>query len=143
MIGRARLLPSPAIAASSAASSSDSGPTCITRVQFAQSRLATSSRIGEPSVRPWRTPDEDPGPVLLDHLPGAAPVAALAPCEVDRQVVLGQREAGRHPFDHGAQHGAVALAGCDEPEAVHVRFCSAAGVRPGRARATRARPRPR
>ena len=50
--GWARLLPSAASAASSAASSSVSGPTCMTRVQLSQSRLATSSRIGEPSVRP-------------------------------------------------------------------------------------------
>ena len=33
-----------------------SGSTCMTCVQFSQSRLRTSSRIGEPSVRPWRTP---------------------------------------------------------------------------------------
>ena len=57
VIALARLLPSSAIAASSAASSSERGPTCITRVQFAQSRLATSSRIGDPRVNPWRTPE--------------------------------------------------------------------------------------
>ena len=52
VIGCARLTPSAAWVASSAASSSDNGAICITRVQFSQSRLATSSRIGEPSVRP-------------------------------------------------------------------------------------------
>jgi len=54
--GVARLLPPSAAAASSAASMSERGPTCMTRVQFSQSRLRTSSRMGDPSVRPWRTP---------------------------------------------------------------------------------------
>ena len=98
-------------AASSAASSSLSGPTCITRVQFAQSRLSTSSRIGEPSVRPCRTPDRISRPVVLDRLAGAAAVATLAAGEVDREVVLGQGEPGGHALDHGAEHRAMALAG--------------------------------
>ena len=54
--GVARLLPPSAASYSSAASSSVRAPTCMTRVQFSQSRLRTSRRIGEPSVRPWRTP---------------------------------------------------------------------------------------
>ena len=36
--------------------SSVNGSTAMTCVQFAQSRLRTRSRIGEPSVSPWRTP---------------------------------------------------------------------------------------
>ena len=51
-----RLSPPSAAATSAAASSSDSGSTCMTFVQFSQSLLATRSRIGEPSVRPCRTP---------------------------------------------------------------------------------------
>ena len=63
---------------------------------------------------------QDPRPVVLDGLARAATVAALATGEVDGEVVLGEREAGGHAFDHGAQHRPVALAGRDEPEALHV-----------------------
>ena len=101
----------------------------MTRVQFAQSRLATSSRIGEPRVRPAPDARQDPRAVLLDRLAGAPPVAALPPPQVDREVVLGQGQPGLH-VHHGAQHGAVALAVRDEPEAVHARPC-----RPGRPQA--------
>ena len=44
------------VAKSASAASSSSGSTCMTWVQFSQSRLRTSSRIGDPSVSPWRTP---------------------------------------------------------------------------------------
>ncbi len=54
--GVARLSPPSASATSSPASSSDSGATCMTLVQFSQSRLRTRSMTGEPSVTPWRTP---------------------------------------------------------------------------------------
>ena len=54
--GVARLSPPSAFVARPADCSSLSGPTCMTVVQFSQSRLRTSSRIGDPSVRPWRTP---------------------------------------------------------------------------------------
>ena len=98
--------------------------------------------------RPERPPVPDAGqdlrPVLLDRLARAAPVPALAPREVDGDVVLGQREPGRHPLDDRAERGAVALAGGQEPEAVHGsrRRCRRAAVRP-RAPAPPARPRPR
>jgi hypothetical protein len=54
--GVERLSPPSIAAASSPASASLSGSTCMTRVQFSQSRLAISSWIGDPSVRPCRTP---------------------------------------------------------------------------------------
>ena len=63
----------------------------MTPVQFSQSRLAISSRIGEPRVSPWRTPEHDLGPVVLDRLARPATVAALATGEVDRDRVGGQR----------------------------------------------------
>ena len=91
---------------------------------------------------------QDPRPVVLDGLARAATVAALATGEVDGEVVLGEREAGGHALDHGAQHRAVALAGRDEPEAVHVAAGAgqpAAGSAAGRRRPKRpppARPRP-
>ena len=47
----------------------------MTRVQFSQSRLRTSSRIGEPSVTAVADAAEDLGPVLLDRLARAAAVA--------------------------------------------------------------------
>ena len=56
VIGMAFLSPASAIAASSEACSSVSGSICMTRVQLTQSRFRRSSRIGDPMVRPWRTP---------------------------------------------------------------------------------------
>ncbi len=54
--GCARLLPSAARPASSPAWVAVSGSTCITRVQFSQSRFRIRSRIGEPIVSPCRIP---------------------------------------------------------------------------------------
>ena len=54
--GCARRLPSAARMASSSDWAAESGSTCITRVQFSQSRFRTRSRIGEPIVSPCRTP---------------------------------------------------------------------------------------
>ena len=117
--GVARLLPSAAAAASSAASSSLSASTCMTRVQFSQSRFATSSRIGEPSVSPVADAGDDLGPVLLDRLARAAAVAALAAGEVDGELVGRQREPGRDALERDAERRAVRFAGGQEAESAH------------------------
>ena len=52
----ARFTPDSASATISAASSSVSGAACMIRVQLAWSRFSIVRRIGEPSVRPCRTP---------------------------------------------------------------------------------------
>ena len=119
VIGCARLLPASASAASSAASSS------VERADLHHARpvrpvavldLEQDRRAKRAAVTDAR---QDPRPVLLDGLARPAPVPALAAREVDREVVLGQREAGGHALDHGTEHGPVALAGGEEPEPVH------------------------
>ena len=61
-------------------------------------------------------PGEDLGPVLLDRLARAAAVAALAPGEVDRELVRGQGEAGRDALDRDAERLAVRFARGQEAE---------------------------
>jgi hypothetical protein len=62
---------------------------------------------------------EDLGTVLLDGLPGPATVSALAPREVGREVILGQRQAGRDALDRGAERRSVRLPGGQEAECRH------------------------
>ena len=99
----------------------------MTRVQFSQSRLRTSSRIGEPERPAVADAAEDLGPVLLDGLARPAAVAALAAGEVDREVVLGQGEPGGHALDGRPERLSVRLAGGEEPERGH---SAAAAARP-------------
>jgi len=52
-------------------------------------------------------PGDDLGPIVLDRLSRAAAVATLAAGEIGEEMLLGEREAGRHALDRDAQHRAV------------------------------------
>ncbi len=73
-------------------------------------------------------PAEDLGPVLLDGLARPAAVAALATSQVDRDVVLGQGQAGRHALDRRPERRSVRLAGGQEPESGHSAAAAAGSV---------------
>ena len=62
---------------------------------------------------------DDVGGVVLDRLAGAAPVAALAAGEVDRQLLGRQGEPGRHALDDHAERSAVRFAGRQPAQATH------------------------
>jgi hypothetical protein len=68
--------------------------------------------------------------VLFDFHAAAAAVAALAACEVRRDVGFGEGEAGGQAFDDHREALAVALAGGEESEVAHGYSvgCSARGA---------------
>jgi hypothetical protein len=50
---------------------------------------------------------DDLGAIVLDRLSCPAPVTALAPGEVDRETVGGQRETGRDALERHSERGPV------------------------------------
>src|SRR5207249_3892995 len=99
-----------------------------------------------PERQPVPDARDDPGPVVLDRLPGASTVATLAPGEIDDEVVLGQGEAGRDAIEGDPERRAMRLACREESEWGHRRARGRRAVsrrsRPRPPRSERPRPRP-
>ena len=97
--------------------------------QFAKSRLATSSAIGPPSVRPWRTPEVTSAASRSIFMRPPRPwpswrraMSALIEVEVEL-------EAGGQSLDDAGEAGAVGLPGRDQAQR-HARKLGAPGFRP-------------
>ena len=86
------------------------------RTHFGHSVLPISIATGEPSVRPWRTPAEEPDLVLLEPHPGPAAVAEAAAGQLGADVFDRDRQPGGQALDDDDERLAVGLAGGQEAQ---------------------------